>query len=87
MNPPTITDKDFDGITDEDVEQLVWAERVHAEFMAQLEREFASGLPYNTVGITVCLICRSPLDANGNCDFCGQRANELLLSQFFVAKY
>ena len=85
MNLPGIFD--IDGFTDDDIEHLKWAEDVHNQFMAELERELALGLSFNDDGIPVCLMCRSLLNALGNCDFCGQRADMPLPSQFFISKY
>ena len=85
MNFPVIIEPV--GLTDDDIDHLAWSEMVHEQFMAQLERELALGLPFNTDGIAVCLMCRSPLNALGNCDFCGQRADMPLPSQFFISKY
>ena len=75
------------GLTDADVEQLAWAEMVHEQFMAQLERELALGLPFNSDSIPVCLMCRSPLNGTGSCDCCGQRADMPLPSNQFFLKF
>ena len=87
MNLPVIMrDEDIQRLLDEDRDYLKWAEEVENQFMAQLERELALGLPFDAAGIAVCLMCRSPLNEFGNCNFCGQRADMPLPSQFFVAK-
>ena len=85
MNLPVIIEPVV--FTDNDVEHLAWSEMVHEQFMAQLEKELALGLPFNADGIAVCIMCRSPLNSDGNCNFCGQRADMPLPSQFFVAKF
>lgn len=84
MNLPRLTDNEIQKLLDADSEYLKWAAEVENQFMAQLERELSSGLPFNESGIPVCLMCRSPLNADGNCNFCGQRADMPLPSQFFV---
>lgn len=84
VNLPTIEPV---GLSDADIEQLAWAEQGHEEFMAQLERELLLGLPFNENAIPVCLQCRSPLNHDGNCDFCGQRADMPLPSNQFFLKF
>ena len=83
---PVISDLEIQRLLDEDIEYQKWAVDVENQFMAQLERELAMGLPFNAAGIAVCLMCRSPLNELGNCNFCGQRADTPLPSQFFIAK-